>query len=666
LSLRRGMVDVPPIEMGPRIVIEGISPEIDCGRFAVKRSVGDIFTVEADIFGDGHDKIAAAILFRMENERDWHEVPMHLLENDRWRGSFPLLQIGRYAYSLVAWRDLFDSWRDEVTIKRAAGQTISLELAEGRQLIERVLNDGSRVGDVRHQVAELVDAFEVAESDDARLDLLMSEATRATWNKTGSRTDLSAYSRVLPLWVDRRRAVFSAWYELFPRSQSGDQNRHGTFDDVIDRLPYVREMGFDVLYLPPIHPIGRTNRKGRNNSLEARTDDPGSPYAIGAKEGGHDAIHPELGTLTSFVRLVTAAHREGLEIALDFAIQCSPDHPWVKEHPEWYDWRPDGSIKFAENPPKKYEDIVNVHFYGESLPSLWIALRDVALFWIDKGVKIFRVDNPHTKPFPFWEWLIREVHDLHPDVVFLSEAFTRPKPMKRLAKLGFTQSYTYFTWRNTKQELIDYLVELTQSGMAEYFRPNFFVNTPDINPTYLHTSGRPGFQVRLVLAATLACNYGMYSGFELCEARALPGKEEYADSEKYEIKARDWACEGNIRNDIAFINRLRNGHPALQQFTNLKFYNAWNDQILYYGKATADLSDFLLIAVNLDPYNMQTAHFEVPLWEFGLPDDASIAVENLVTGVRFTWTGKVQQVSLDPQETPYAIWRLCPPDRRTA
>ena len=389
--------------------------------------------------------------------------------------------------------------------------------------------------------------------------------------RAGPRSDLTAYPKLLPLRVDRRRAVFSAWYELFPRSQSGDPHRHGTFDDVIARLPYVRDMGFDVLYLPPIHPIGRTNRKGRNNSLVAQPDDPGSPYAIGASEGGHDAIHPELGTMEDFARLVQAAHEHGLEIALDFAIQCSPDHPWIKEHPEWFDWRPDGSLKFAENPPKKYEDIVNVHFYGQSLPSLWHALRDVVLFWADHGVKIFRVDNPHTKPFPFWEWLISDMQERHPDVIFLSEAFTRPKPMKRLAKLGFTQSYTYFTWRNTKQELTDYLLELTQSGMAEYFRPNFFVNTPDINPTYLQTSGKPGFQARLVLAATLAGNYGMYSGFELCEARALPGKEEYADSEKYEIKARDWNSDFNIRADIALVNRLRKTRHALQQFTNLKF-----------------------------------------------------------------------------------------------
>jgi starch synthase (maltosyl-transferring) len=655
------------MELGPRIAIERVNPEIDGGRFAVKRSVGDVFTVEADIFGDGHNKIDAALLFRLELERDWQETPMRPLENDRWRGSFPLAENGRYLYSLVAWRDLFASWRDEVTKKRGAGRSVALEIVEGQELVERVLGDRTRVTeDVRRQLAELVEALRNAGTDGGRLDVLLSDVMQAAMSRAGLRSDLSAYPKVLEVWADRRRAAFSAWYELFPRSQSGDPSRHGTFDDVIGRLPYVRDMGFDVLYLPPIHPIGHTNRKGRNNSLESTPDDPGSPYAIGSEEGGHDAIHPGLGTFADFARLVTAARREGLEIALDFAIQCSPDHPWVKEHPEWFDWRPDGSIKFAENPPKKYEDIVNVHFYRQSLPSLWIALRDVVLFWVEHGVKIFRVDNPHTKPFPFWEWLIREVHKRHPDVLFLSEAFTRPKPMKRLAKLGFTQSYTYFTWRNTKPELTDYLLELTQSEIAQYFRPNFFVNTPDINPTYLHTSGKPGFQARLVLAATLACNYGIYSGFELCEGRALPSKEEYADSEKYEIKARDWDSEGNIRDDISFLNGLRRTHPALQQFTNLKFYNAWNDQILYYGKTTPDLSDFLLIAVNLDPHKTQAAHFEVPLWEFGLPDSASIDVENLITGMRFTWTGKVQQMTLDPREKPYAIWRLASSSRSAA
>jgi starch synthase (maltosyl-transferring) len=479
--------------------------------------------------------------------------------------------------------------------------------------------------------------------------------------RAGPRTHLTTYAKELAVWVDRRAAAFSAWYEMFPRSQSGDVERHGTFDDVIKRLPYVRDLGFDVLYFTPIHPVGRTNRKGRNNALKAEPGDPGSPYAIGSAEGGHDALHPELGSFEDFERLVDAARKHGLEIALDFAIQCSPDHPWIKQHPEWFDWRPDGTIKFAENPPKKYEDIVNVHFYRQAFPSVWYALRDVVVFWAERGVRVFRVDNPHTKPFPFWEWMIADVQARYPDAIFLSEAFTRPKVMKRLAKLGFTQSYTYFTWRNSKAELTEYLTELTRTEAREYYRPNFFANTPDINPVYLQSSGRAGFQARLVLAATLATNYGLYNGFEVCEGRPLPGKEEYLDSEKYEIKAWDMDRPGHIREDIRLVNRLRRERPALQQFANLEFYNAWNDRILYYGKYTSDLSDFVLVAVNLDPHNPQGAHFEVPLWEFGLADEASIEVENLVTGDRFSWTGKVQHMLLDPRERPYAIWRLARP-----
>jgi starch synthase (maltosyl-transferring) len=494
---------------------------------------------------------------------------------------------------------------------------------------------------------------------------LQAETTRRLFEAAGPRLHETTYEHVLTVRVERKTAAFSAWYELTPRSQSGDAARHGTFADVIGRLPYVRDLGFDVLYLTPIHPIGTTNRKGRNNSLAAEPGDPGSPYAIGSPEGGHDAIHRELGTLEEFGALVAAARGHGLEIALDFAIQCSLDHPWIKEHPEWFDWRPDGSIRFAENPPKKYEDIVNVHFYGDAFPDLWIALRDVVLFWVRQGVRIFRVDNPHTKPFPFWEWLIREVQERDPDVIFLSEAFTRPKIMQHLAKIGFTQSYSYFTWRNTKHELTEYLTELTKGPSRSYMRPNFFVNTPDINPYYLQTGGRAAHRVRLILAATLGGNYGIYSGFELCEARGLPGKEEYAGSEKYEIKAWDWDRADHIRDDIRFVNTLRRASPALQQFDNTTFYNAWNDQILYYGKATPDRSEFLLFAINLDPHNPQQADFEVPLWEFGLPDHASIEVEDVASGHRFTWTGKVQHMLLDPRDRPYVVWRLRPPGRQS-
>jgi starch synthase (maltosyl-transferring) len=643
-----------------RIAIEAVTPELDGGRFAVKRVVGDVLTIEADIFCDGHDKIDAVLRYRFEAEQDWSELPMQFLGNDRWRVELPLSQNGRYLYTIVAWRDLYSTWCDEVGKKHDAGQPISLELTEGCHLIEVAVRSDRGSGAERADLEAVLEKLDLAKTDTDRLACLTAAPVQELYAKAGPRTNVTGYSKVLPVWVDRKRAAFSAWYEMFPRSQSGDADRHGTFGDVIERLPYVRDLGFDVLYFPPIHPIGKTNRKGRNNSLTPAPDDPGSPYAIGSEDGGHDAIHKELGTFASFERLLREAKAHGLEVALDFAIQCSPDHPWIKEHPEWFDWRPDGSIKFAENPPKKYEDIVNVHFYRDAFPSIWLALRDIVLFWAEKGVRIFRVDNPHTKPFPFWEWMIREVQDKYPDVIFLSEAFTRPAPMKRLAKLGFTQSYTYFTWRNSKQELIDYASELTKSAMRDYFRPNFFVNTPDINPPYLHTSGRPGFQVRVVLAATLAGNYGIYNGVEICEARAVPGKEEYLDSEKYEIVAWDWEREGNIRADITLVNRLRHEHKALQQFTNLNFYNLWNDQILYYGKFTDDLSDFLLFAVNLDPHNAQGGNFEVPLWEFGLPDESDIGVEDLVTGQRFTWSGKIQHVLLDPAERPYAIWRLHP------
>jgi starch synthase (maltosyl-transferring) len=645
-----------------RVAIEAVVPELDGGRFAVKRVVGDLLEVEADVFCDGHDKIACALMIRHQDEKAFTEVPMTFLVNDRWAASFPLSRIGRYVYTIHAWRDLFAAWRHEVAKKHDAGLDLSLELEEGRRLIEAAVKAAK--GEAKKAMqARLAQIAEANERPGELLALLLDEDFGALMAAHGPRTNLSAYGRELEAVVSRTRAEFAAWYELMPRSTADDARVHGTFRDTIKKLPYVRDMGFDVLYFTPIHPIGRINRKGRNNSLTPAPDDPGSPYAIGSSEGGHQALHPELGTFADFAALVDAAHDHGLEIALDFAIQCAPDHPWIKEHPEWFDWRPDGTIKFAENPPKKYEDIVNVHFYREARPAIWYELRDTVLFWVDKGVKIFRVDNPHTKPFPFWEWLIREVNDRHPDVMFLAEAFTRPKVMARLAKLGYQQSYSYFTWRNTKHELTEYLTELTRGPAKDFMRPNFFANTPDINPVYLQTGGRAGFRVRLVLAATLSTVYGLYCGYELCEAQPVPGKEEYLDSEKYEIRHWDWDRPGHIRDDIRLLNAIRKTNPALQQFTDLSFYNAWNDHILYYGKRSADRSSFVLVAVNLDPHQSQACHFEVPLWEFGLPDDAQIGVEDLVTGARFTWSGKVQHVMLDPELRPYAIWRLIPPGR---
>lgn len=644
-----------------RIAIEGVVPEIDGGRFPAKAVVGDPLVIEADIFGDGHETIDACLLYRPAGAQTWSEQPMTLVENDRWTTSVVFSENRLYQFTFAGWRDLFGTWRKEIAKKQAAGLNIGLELEEGRRLLDAEQHSERASAEDSAELARLLKAYSILGSDEERLALLGSDSVAETMKRAASRANCTRYERVLEVFVDRKLAAFGAWYELFPRSQSLVPGRHGTFDDVIARLPYIRDLGFDVIYFPPIHPIGQTNKKGKNNSLTPTPEDPGSPYAIGSADGGHEAIEPKLGTFEDFHRLVAAAQEHQLEIALDLAIQCSPDHPWIKTHPEWFDWRPDGSIKYAENPPKKYEDIVNVHFYRKAIPGIWLELRNLVQLWIGHGVKIFRVDNPHTKPFPFWEWLIGEVRAEHPDVIFLSEAFTRPKVMKRLAKIGFNQSYSYFTWRNAKWEIEQYLTELTQQECQHYMRPNFFTTTHDINPRYLQSSGRPGFQTRLILGATLGGNYGVYNGFEICEAEPVPGKEEYLNSEKYELRTWDFDKPDNIKWDIQLINRLRREHKALQEFTSLAFYNAWNENIIYYGKRTTDRSDFLLFHVCLDPHNQQGADFEVPLWELGLPDDASVEVEDLVTGHHFTWHGKYQHIHLDPYYKPYAIWRLIPP-----
>jgi len=640
-----------------RIAIESVSPCLDGGRFSAKATIDRPFRVEADIFSDGHDVIAAAVMYRRSPDGAWSEAPMRLVDNDRWAGVFVPRELADHEYSIVAWRDLFASWLIGATKKHVAGVSIAVEIQEARELLAST-RDATEAEQDRAEVSDLVARFDARPDDAGRLALLSLEETRALMRRAGQRTNATTLERPVPIWVDRERALVSAWYELFPRSMSFDADRHGTFDDVIARLPYVRDLGFDVLYFPPIHPIGRSHRKGRNNTLTPAPDDPGSPYAIGSEEGGHDAIHPELGTFEDFARLVAAARDHGLEIALDFAIQCSPDHPWIKQHPEWFDWRPDGTIKYAENPPKKYEDIVNVHFYRDALPDLWYALRDIVLFWVERGVRIFRVDNPHTKPFPFWEWMISDVRARYPDVLFLAEAFTRPKVMARLGKLGFSQSYSYFTWRDTKEELETYLTDLTADDMPNTMRPNFFVNTPDINPVPLQTSGRPGYRTRAILAASLSTSWGLYNGFEICEGRPVPGREEYLDSEKYQIRVWDFDRPEGIHEDIRLINRLRREHAALRQFEGLRFYQADDDHILYYAKFTADLSDFVLFAVNLDPHNTREAQIEVPLWEFGKTDQASIACRDLVIGADFIWHGKYQRVRLTPHDRPYAIWAL--------
>ena len=617
-----------------KVVIERLEPG---DEFAAKTIIGQNFTVSADIFSDGHDALAADLLWRADDALDWQRLPMHRISNDRWQAVVRPDRLGLYQYSLEAWRDEWSTFTHDLSAKAHAGHDVSLEVIEGNQLASRTLGPLAR--------EQTVD------------DLLSSEMARRM--KLADSRPFATRSAVYSTRVDRPAAQFASWYELFPRSVTHDAAVHGNFRAVIRRLPEIEAMGFDVLYFPPIHPIGRVNRKGRNNSLSSNPGDVGSPYAIGSAEGGHDAIHPQLGTLEDFKDLLTAAARHGLEIAIDFAIQCAPDHPWITQHKDWFRWRADGSMRYAENPPKKYEDIVNPEFYGDaSFPSLWIALRDVIQFWIDCGVRTFRVDNPHTKPLPFWQWMIADIQSRHPDVLFLAEAFTRPKLMYRLAKLGFSESYTYFTWRNNKQEIIAYLTELTTPPASAFFRPNFFVNTPDINPVYLQTSGRPGFLIRAVLAATLSGLWGIYSGFEICEATPLPGREEYLDSEKYQIRPRDYNQRENIIGEIAALNRIRRQHPALQSHLGVTFYTALNDQILLYGKRDPFDHSMVLVCVTLDPHNPQEAVIDLPLWEFGLGDDATLRMTDVMSERNFFWHGRNQRIRLDPRENPYYIWRV--------
>ena len=634
-----------------RIAIEGIDPSIDGGRFPARAVAGRPFAIRADVFSDGHDETRAALLVWGPGDKQPAEHEMEHLGNDRWEAVITPEAPGDLHYAVVGWRDDWGSWAHGTEKKIAAGQDVSLEFKEGIAIVEAALKAAKRGS--KQPLRDLSKAKDIRA-------LLVPEAM-TLMHEHGPRTSLTRHPVDHPLAVDPPFAAFSSWYELFPRSW-GAGGAHGTLRDVIGRLDYVTGLGFDVLYFPPIHPIGRTNRKGKNNTLTPGPDDVGVPYAIGSEEGGHRDIHPELGTHEDFRALVRAANERGVEIAIDFAIQCSPDHPWIKEHPGWFEWRPDGSIRYAENPPKKYEDIVNVDFYGpDAIPGLWEELRDVVLFWVGEGVRIFRVDNPHTKPFPFWEWMIGEVRAEHPDTVFLAEAFTRPKVMGRLAKVGFNQSYSYFTWRNEKAELQEYMEELRDGPTSRVMRPNFFVNTPDINPVYLQTGGRPAHRIRAVLAASLAGNWGVYNGFEICEATPMPGREEYLDSEKYQLRRWDLDREGHIKDDIRLLNRLRREHPALQDLGTVRFYNCTSDRVLYYGKFDEAAGDYLLFHVLMDPHQSAQFAFELPLWEFGLSDDASIQVTDMLHGNDFTWHGKMHELALGPHERPYAIWRLTPP-----
>jgi starch synthase (maltosyl-transferring) len=636
---------------GEPIVITSVDPEIGCGRYPVKREIGDWMIVGADVFRDGHDVLAAALLYLPPAERDWREVPLRPDGNDRWSGAFPLDRVGRWRYTIESWTDRWATWLAQTRKKRDAGQEIDLELSEGRDLVIQTLKR-TPAGDDNKAIARALEAFDAARTIDRRVDVFFDEPLQEVIARHADRSRAARYAKELVVVVDRERARFAAWYELFPRSAGTRPQEHGTFRDVERRIPELADLGFDVIYLPPIHPIGHTHRKGRNNAPEAGPNDVGSPWAIGSEEGGHTAVHPRLGNLADFRRLVKTARAHGMEIALDFAVQCSPDHPWIKEHPHWFKFRPDGTIKFAENPPKKYQDIVNVDFDNPDADGLWKALRDVVLFWVEQGVKIFRVDNPHTKPVPFWEWLITEVQERDPEIIFLSEAFTRPKMMWELAKIGFTQSYTYFTWRNTKQELTEYMLELA-TVTKDFLRPNFFVNTPDILHRYLQFGGRAAFRIRLVLAATLSSLYGIFSGFELTEAQALGDSEEYLDSDKYQIRVRDWSAPGNILDDIRRINQIRRENSALHEFENVRFYPSNDDSVLFYGKNDFHHRNFVFVAVNLDPNAPRAPALEFPTGEFGL-DPA--AISDMMFGTELRWSYGRAYTVLDPQRNPAAVF----------
>jgi starch synthase (maltosyl-transferring) len=633
-----------------RVVIAAVEPQVDCGRFPIKRTVGEEVVVRADILADGHDAVAAVVLFRQAGEQAWCETPMRPLDNDRWQGSFNVATLGRYEYSVEAWIDRFASWRQDLSKKAGAGQDVSLELLEGATLVGAAIDRTADAAGSERLAATLA-ALQSGDDLAPRIAAALSDELATFMATRPDRSQAARYDRILPVVVDRERARFGAWYEVFPRSAGSDPSRSATFAEAATMLPYVASMGFDVLYLPPIHPIGRSFRKGPNNVLAAGPTDPGSPWAIGSDEGGHTAIESGLGTIEDFDAFVAAAAAHGLEIALDIAFQASPDHPYVREHPDWFRRRPDGSIQYAENPPKKYQDIYPFNFESDDWQQLWKELKRIFEFWIQHGVRIFRVDNPHTKPFRFWEWALAELTRDYPDTIFLSEAFTRPKVMKYLAKIGFSQSYSYFTWRNTKDEIIEYFTELTQTSVREYFRPNLFANTPDILHAYLQRGGRPAFQIRLVLATTIGASYGIYSGFELAENVPLrAGSEEYLDSEKYQIRVRDYRRADSLAELITQINTIRRTHPALQHDWGLSFHRTDNGELLAYSKRSTDGRDLVLVVVNLDPVNMQHGFVQLPLVGWGLTPHATIEVVDLLSSERYFWRGEWNYIRLDPQD----------------
>ncbi len=641
-----------------RAVIEGVTPEIDGGRFPIKRVIGDKVVVEADIFADGFDCLSAVLLYRHEDDSQWSETPMRFLDNDRWQGSFTVARLGRYRYTIMARVDRFATWRQYLNAKVQAGQDVSVEASA---IAEIIAEDGRRASDADAKIMqEWTQTLSSAEVPvQTKVQLAVSEQTAALMSKYSDRHFATTYRKELTVVVDCERAGFGAWYEMFPRSTSSEPGRHGTFKDCEASLPYISSLGFDVLYLPPIHPIGHTNRKGRNNTPAAAPDDPGSVWAVGSEEGGHKAVHPQLGTLEDFQLLIARAKEYSIEIALDISFHCSPDHPYVKEHPEWFLWLPDGKLRHAENPPNRYEDIVFFNFETENWRELWEELKSIVLFWIEQSIRIFRVDNPHNKPFRFWEWLISEVKKDYPNVIFLAEAFTRPKVMYRLSKLGFTQSYTYFAWRNTKAELTQYFNELTKTEVSQYFTPSLWTNTQDNLTPSLQNGGRPAFMTRLVLAATLGANYGIYGpAFELCENRTRPGSEEYMNSENYEIKHWDIEQPDSLQDFIAQVNRIRKENPALHSNRSLRFHDTDNEHLICYSKQTEDLSSVILVVVNLDPHHTQWGYAQLSLEPLGLDPNQPYQVLDLLNDARYIWNGSRNYVEINPNIVPAHIFSL--------
>ncbi|NOX99792.1 MAG: alpha-1,4-glucan--maltose-1-phosphate maltosyltransferase [Verrucomicrobia bacterium] len=648
------------------VVIENVTPSIAGGRHSVKRVPGEQFTVEADIFKDGHDELEAVLKWKTPKARVWQEVRMLPLENDRWSASCSFNKTGKYQFTIEAWGDSFFSWLHDLERRLDGDQTsFDTEFSEGSQIL---LSASTRALSTKKPRAsdksdsdtfkQLSDLLLTKASPQSVVEALKAPHVFSLVRRWPDRHLSSTLAAPLPLVVERPKARFSAWYEFFPRCAEGRADKHSTFRDCLPRLQDAADMGFDVVYFPPIHPIGRSHRKGKNNSVSCKPGEPGSPWAIGAKEGGHYSIAPELGTLDDFKWLIGEALDRNIEIAIDFAINCSPDHPYVKEHPEWFFHRPDGTIKYAENPPKKYQDIYPLNFLCDDWQNLWREMVNIVLFWVDHGIHIFRVDNPHTKPVAFWEYLIAEVHKKHPDILFLAEAFTQPKMMQALGKIGFTQSYTYFTWRESKEELSEYVTELTQGPMRDYYRANFWPNTPDILPYHLQDAAPAVFKIRAALAAMLSSSWGIYSGFELCENQALPGREEYLDSEKYQLKERDWNSAGNIKEFIKRLNQIRQENPALHEYANIEFIPTENDQIIAWIKWTGDCDQAIIVIVNLDPKNTQESMIQLPLEKLGIPAEQSFEVSDLMFDESYNWQGHSNFISLSPRSKPMHVLKI--------